>query len=156
MTALSVVLLSVALVSVAIAGGWAWNTAQRLHRLHIRLDRSRDALQAALDRRCAVIAALYPDVVAQARSTETIRLRSSDLHTRLDAEEELAKAVRGSSQSDSSVPAELQDATTRVELALRFYNDAVTDTLALQSRPAVRALRLGGTAAVPRYADDHR
>lgn len=156
MTALSVVLLSVALVIVAIAGGWAWNTAQRLHRLHIRLDRSRDALQAALDRRCAVIAALYPDVAAQARTTETIRLRPSDLRTRLDAEEELAKAVRRSSQNDSSVPAELRDATTRVELALRFYNDAVTDTLALQARPAVRALRLGGTAAVPRYADDHR
>ena len=156
MTVLSGVLLSVALVIVALVGGWAWNTAQRLHRLHIRLDRSRDALQAALDRRCAVIAALYPEVATQARSTETIRLRPSDLRTRLDAEDTLVRSVRGSSLSKSSVPAELQDATTRVELALRFYNDAVTDTLALQSRPAVRALRLGGTAAVPRYADDHR
>ena len=36
-------------------------------------------------------------------------------------------------------------------LARRFHNDAVRDTLALRERPAVRLLRLGGTAALPTY-----
>ena len=36
-------------------------------------------------------------------------------------------------------------------LARRFHNDAVRDTLALRERPAVRWLRLGGTAALPSY-----
>jgi 8-oxo-dGTP pyrophosphatase MutT (NUDIX family) len=38
-----------------------------------------------------------------------------------------------------------------VLLARRFHNDAVRDTLALRERPAVRWLRLGGTAALPTY-----
>ena len=47
--------------------------------------------------------------------------------------------------------AELADAEARVLLARRFHNDAVRDTLALRERPAVRVLRLGGTAALPTY-----
>ncbi len=47
--------------------------------------------------------------------------------------------------------AELADAEARVLLARRFHNDAVRDTLALRERPAVRVLRLGGTAALPSY-----
>ena len=47
--------------------------------------------------------------------------------------------------------AELADAEARVLLARRFHNDAVRDTLALRERPAVRWLRLGGTAALPSY-----
>ena len=47
--------------------------------------------------------------------------------------------------------AELADAEARVLLARRFHNDAVRDTLALRERPAVRILRLGGTAALPTY-----
>ena len=47
--------------------------------------------------------------------------------------------------------AELADAEARVLLARRFHNDAVRDTLALRERPAVRLLRLGGTAALPTY-----
>jgi 8-oxo-dGTP pyrophosphatase MutT (NUDIX family) len=47
--------------------------------------------------------------------------------------------------------AELADAEARVLLARRFHNDAVRDTLALRERPAVRMLRLGGTAGLPSY-----
>ncbi|MGH3678016.1 MAG: NUDIX hydrolase, partial [Mycobacterium sp.] len=47
--------------------------------------------------------------------------------------------------------AELADAEARVLIARRFHNDAVRDTLALRERPAVRWLRLGGTAALPTY-----
>ena len=51
----------------------------------------------------------------------------------------------------SALVAELADAEARVLLARRFHNDAVRDTLALRERPAVRWLRLGGTAALPSY-----
>ena len=47
--------------------------------------------------------------------------------------------------------AELADAEARLLLARRFHNDAVRDTLALAERRPVRALRLGGTAALPSY-----
>ena len=39
----------------------------------------------------------------------------------------------------------------RQELAHRFYNDAVTTTRALRTRPLVRFFRLGGTAPLPNY-----
>lgn len=162
----------VAAVLFALVAAWAYNTAQRLNRLHIRLDRSRDALQAALDRRCAVVAALYPQLAAQARATEEVRVSPQDMQSRLAAEAELmaqvsqltseygqdgqdeqvAQAARRSSQ----VPVQLEDASTRVMLAARFYNDAVSDTLSLRLRPSVRALRLGGTAALPSYAGERR
>ena len=51
----------------------------------------------------------------------------------------------------AALVAELADAEARVLLARRFHNDAVRDTLALRERPAVRVLRLGGTAALPTY-----
>lgn len=169
----------VAAVLLALVAAWAYYTAQRLNRLHIRLDRSRDALQAALDRRCAVVAALYPQLAAQARATEEVRVSPQDLQSRLTAEAELMAQVaqvasgdaqagqagqggaaqgsaQGSVQGSAQVPVQLEDASTRVMLAARFYNDAVSDTLSLRLRPSVRALRLGGTAALPTYAGERR
>ena len=45
----------------------------------------------------------------------------------------------------------LADAHTRVELAMRFYNDAVSDTRTLRLRPLVRFFHLGGHASPPEY-----
>lgn len=148
---LLVVALLVALATLAAA--WAYNTAQRLDRLHIRLDRSRDALQAALDRRCAVIAALQPQLAPLARETEEIRFTPHDLESRLTAEARLEQALK---EEGGAAAPELEDAHTRVRLAQRFYNDAVADTLSLRLRPSVRALQLGGTAALPEYAGESR
>lgn len=125
---------------------WAYFTARRLDRLHIRLDRSRAALQAALDRRCAVLAVTCPELAADAHAVEEIRMSAGNLTDRLDAESALRPRAAGCEG------AELQDADTRVLLALRFYNDAVADTRALRLRPVVRTMRLGGTAALPEYA----
>lgn len=144
------VLLIVAAVSLTLLAAWAYSTAQRLHRLHIRLDRSRDALQAALDRRCAVVAAVYPELGVLAGETERTRLTPTDLQSRMQQEACLVQGLRERAGGRRE-PAPLQDANTRVSLALRFYNDAVEDTRALSSRPLVRALRLGGTAAPPQF-----
>lgn len=50
-------------------------------------------------------------------------------------------------------PAALADAEGRIQLAHRFYNEAVSDTRALRLRPAVRFFHLGGTAKLPEYFD---
>lgn len=134
------VLLAVAVTAAVV---WAAVTAQRLDRLHIRVDRSRDALQAALDRRLAVTTAHQPGLAHQARAVEAIPLRPRNFAARLDAEDRFRELV---DHPDA-------DADTRVLLAMRFYNDAVADTRALRLRPLVRALRLGGTAPLPHYCD---
>lgn len=51
---------------------WAYFTAQRLNRLHIRTDSARQALQAALDRRAALVGALLPDAAEASKRAEAI------------------------------------------------------------------------------------
>ncbi len=154
----AVIVAVVLAVAATLLAAWAYNMAQRLDRLHIRLDRSRDALQAALDRRCAVVAALYPELGPLAREIEELRFTPDDLDSRLAAEAQLVSALRERVDGDTKggVPPQLEDAHTRVQLAQRFYNDAVADTLSLRLRPSVKTLRLGGTAALPKYAGESR
>ena len=59
LVALAAVLLTVVVL-------WAYFTAQRLNRLHIRTDSARLSLQASLDRRAAVVAVLIPQAAATA------------------------------------------------------------------------------------------
>ena len=49
--------------------------------------------------------------------------------------------------------AELEDATDRVSMARRFYNDAVRDTRSLREQAPVRILRLAGRAPMPGYVE---
>jgi len=139
-------------------GLWAFQTANRLDRLHVRYDLSWQALDAALARRAVVARAVAAD--AYRGSPEGKRLAAlagaaerAPRSTRETCENELSTALE---QVDpATIPvglvAELADAETRVLLARRFHNDAVRDTLALRERRAVRWLRLGGTAALPSY-----
>ncbi|OFP35670.1 MULTISPECIES: hypothetical protein [unclassified Corynebacterium] len=142
-------------IAVTLFAAWAYFTAQRLDRLHTRLDRSREALQAALDRRAAVVAAVVPQLRERARAIEEVRLDARDVDSRLELERTFAAdlvALTDEVLAAPEVRRELQDAQTRVFLALRFYNEAVSDTRDLRLRPLVRVLRLGGTAALPEYA----
>lgn len=127
---------------------WAYFTAQRLNRLHIRTDSARQALQAALDRRAALAGALLPGTLELARRAETIPLVYSRFEDRARVEREVSGVILRQQQP---VPEPLIDAATRVELAHRFYNDAVSDTRDLRTRYAVRIFRLGGTAPLPEY-----
>ncbi|MDO5670626.1 MAG: hypothetical protein Q4G50_11590 [Corynebacterium sp.] len=140
-------LLAVLLTAVV---AWAYFTAQRLNRLHIRTDAALAALQAALDRQAAVVAALVPEARALAESAENTPLVRGDLAARSAAELALAESLRGVEK-----PSQLIDAEVRVRLAHRFYNDAVADTRALRLRPLVRAFHLGGTAPLPVFYE-HR
>ena len=145
-------------VVLLLIGLWAYQTATRLNRLHVRYDLSWQALDGALARRAVVARAVAVD--AYGAGPEGKRLA-----TLAAAAEQAARAGREGAENElsaalalvdpTSLPvalvAELADAEARVTLARRFHNDAVRDTLALRERPAVRLLRLGGTAALPTY-----
>jgi 8-oxo-dGTP pyrophosphatase MutT (NUDIX family) len=155
-----IVVTALVLVAVVllIGGVWAFQTASRLDRLHVRYDLSWQALDGALARRAVVARAVATD--AYGRSAPGHRLR-----TLADVAERAPRSAREAAENElsaeltlvdpESVPvalvAELADAEARVLLARRFHNDAVRDTLALRERPLVRWLHLGGTASMPSY-----
>lgn len=143
---------------VMLAAGWAYQTAHRLDRLHVRYDLSWQALDGALARRAVVARAVAVDAYGGGPQGKRLAALADFAEratraTREAAENELSAAL---TQVDpvalpAALVAELADAEARVLLARRFHNDAVRDTLALRERPAVRLLRLGGTAALPSY-----
>jgi 8-oxo-dGTP pyrophosphatase MutT (NUDIX family) len=153
-----IIALAVLVVVILIVGAWAYQTAHRLDRLHVRYDLSWQALDGALARRAVVARAVA--VEAYGGGPDGKRLAAL-----ADAAERAPRSAREAAENElsaalalvdpASLPvalvAELADAEARVLLARRFHNDAVRDTLALRERPPVRFLRLGGTAALPSY-----
>lgn len=127
---------------------WALLTAQRLNSLHIRTDAALAQLEATLDRRAAVVSALAPELEHLAARAESTDLTQGHFDERTTRERELSAAI---TQRFDTRPALLADAEGRIHLAHRFYNEAVSDTRALRLRPAVKWLRLGGTAKLPEF-----
>ncbi|WP_107660700.1 NUDIX hydrolase [Nocardia suismassiliense] len=157
------VLALIAAVIVAL-GIWAYSTANRLDRLHVRSDQSWQALDAALARRAVVarsVAAAIADPVADPALADQAKV----LAHLADRAERAGRADRETVENQLSAAlstidieklrpqmvAELADAEARVLIARRFHNDAVRDTLALRTRRSVRILHLGGTAPLPTY-----
>lgn len=146
------------LVVLLLIGGWAYQTANRLDRLHVRYDLSWQALDSALARRAVVARAVAVDAYAGAPAGKRLAALAdvaerAPRSAREAAENDLSAALALVDPAGLPVPlvAELADAEARVLLARRFHNDAVRDTLALRERRFVRLLRLGGTAALPTY-----
>ena len=153
-----IIALAVLAVVILLVAAWAYQTAHRLDRLHVRYDLSWQALDGALARRAVVARAVAVD--AYGAGPEGKRLAAL-----ADAAERAPRGAREATENELSAAlalvdpvslpaalvAELADAEARVTLARRFHNDAVRDTLTLRDRPAVRLLRLGGTAALPTY-----
>lgn len=153
-----IVAVAVLVAVLAVFGAWAYRTANRLDRLHVRYDLSWQALDGALARRAVVARAVAID--AYGGASEGRRLAAL-----ADAAEGAARPARETCENElsaalaavdpASLPAgliaELADAEARVLLARRFHNDAVRDTLALAERPLVRLFHLGGTAGLPSY-----
>ena len=153
-----VITLAVLVAVILLVGAWAYQTANRLDRLHVRYDLSWQALDGVLARRAVVARAVAVD--AYGGGPEGKRLAAlADAAERAPrtgreaAENELSAALARVDPASLPVAlvAELADAEARVLLARRFHNDAVRDTLTLRERPGVRILRLGGTAALPTY-----
>lgn len=135
-------------VIITLFAAWAFHTAQRLNRLHIRTDNALQSLQAALDRRAAVVGALSPDAASICAAAESIPLVAERFEQRAAKEREVSSVI---ARWEGEVPGAVVDAAARVQLAHRFYNDAVADTRALRVRPLVRLFCLGGTAKLPEF-----
>lgn len=135
------------LIIVAFLWLFAAALANRLNRLHIRTDNARISLEGALAARASVIAALQPDLVKEARETTAVPLKATDMGARSDAENTLLNHLADSTAQTVA----FVEAATRVDVAARFYNDAVGDTLAIRKRPVVRICRLAGRAPLPEY-----
>jgi 8-oxo-dGTP pyrophosphatase MutT (NUDIX family) len=153
-----VITLAVLVVIILIVAAWAYQTANRLDRLHVRYDLSWQALDGALARRAVVARAVAVDAYGGGPDGKRLAALADAAEraprtAREAAENELsaALAVVDPASLPVALVAELADAEARVLLARRFHNDAVRDTLALRERAAVRILRLGGTAALPTY-----
>ncbi|CAN5681641.1 membrane protein [soil metagenome] len=168
MTTVGVVL---ALVLLLLVGLWLTWTANRLDRMHHRIDVARGTLDSQLLRRSgatlelASSEALDPpsrlvllDAAHQARNAGPDEFES--------AESALSQALRAVfadaddlallREEDAGVTPlvdELARDCVRVELARRFHNDVVVSARALRSRRRVRWLRLAGHAAELRAVD---
>ena len=153
-----IIALAVLFVVLLLVGAWAFQTANRLDRLHVRYDLSWQALDGVLARRAVVARAVAVDSYGGGPAGRRLAALADAAERapragREAAENELSAALTlvDPSSLPTALVAELADAEARVLLARRFHNDAVRDTLALRERPAVRMLRLGGTAALPTY-----
>lgn len=147
-------------------------TAQRVDRLHRRVETSRAALDAELTRRAsaaleyATSGELDPAsslVLADAatasldapRTPAALRDASDadDAH-RWRVESDLTRAMEVAlPDQDGPGLARVADAEHRVELARRFHNDAVVQTRRLRGKRVVRWARLAGYARMPETAD---
>lgn len=158
LSALTILVVGLVAVLVLVIGLWAYATANRLDRLHVRSDLAWQSLDSALARRAVVARA----VSAATRSSleDSRRLAAlADTAERADrahrevAENAVSVALAALDPADlpPRLVAELADAEARVLIARRFHNDAVRDTLALRTTAPVRLLHLGGTAQLPTY-----
>ncbi|MFH5210028.1 NUDIX domain-containing protein [Antrihabitans sp. NCIMB 15449] len=158
-SALTILVLGLIAVVFMAVGLWAYSTANRLDRLHVRSDKSWQALDAALARRSVVVRAVALGSMASEPERSQRLTILADNAERADREDReiVENALSGALSSIDietlrpQLVAELADAEARVLIARRFHNDAVRDTLAIRSRPLVRILHLGGTAPLPTY-----
>ncbi len=146
-------------------GFWLSWTAQRLDRMHHRIDVARATLRAQLLRRSgaalelATSSTLDParslllvDAAHEARAAENDEVESaeSDLSETLRAVLDDADELRAMRDDPALGPLldELAGDCRKVELARRIHNDVVVSARSLHSRRRVRWLRLAGGATV--------
>lgn len=151
-------LTAVLVLVLLLLAAWAYRTANRLDRLHVRCDLSWQALDAALARRAVVARAIAVDAYGpdpEGRRLAAVADTAERAHRRAReaCENDLSTALTLVDPDTVPAPlvAELAEAESRVLLARRFHNDAVRDTLALRDRRPVRWLKLGGHAPLPTY-----
>lgn len=158
-SALTILVIGLIATTVLLAVLWAYSTANRLDRLHVRTDRAWLSLESALARRSvvtrAVAAALWAPGSEESRNLTSLadRAERAERREREAAENALSVALArvDLARLNPQLVAEIADADARVQISRRFHNDAVRDTVALRSRRPVRLLRLGGTASMPEY-----
>jgi hypothetical protein len=157
---------------VVLIGGYAWWTARRLDRLHVRLDAAAAGLDDQLGRRAAAALGLVEfGPIGSGDDADRRQLGAAvsaalALMGRIDQPREavendlgdaIASIVADADLRDpEAVPAtvvELLEQATRATFARRFYNDAVRDVLVVRDRRVVRWLHLSGRAPRPSYVE---
>ncbi|HYO41335.1 MAG TPA: hypothetical protein VER39_16945 [Nocardioidaceae bacterium] len=170
MTVQGLTLVLLGVLVLAVLGLWLSWTANRLDRLHHRIDVAREALRVQLLRRSgAALELAASDALDPASGLVLLDAahgaRNADLTGLEPAESVLSEALRAvladpgtvrgmrCDQALSPLVDELANTCARVELARRFHNDVVVTARALRSRRRVRWLRLAGRAPSPRTVD---
>lgn len=169
--------LFVAVVLALLLSTWVTFTLTRLDRLHARVDAAWAALDGQLVRRAAALqhAAESPDSGAPPRLRAPCEQAAKDALGVKDAKRQASvdlddyRAARQAAENavgrmlgelaevsvmlHPRVGDELREGAARVQVARRFYNDAVRDTRGLRSRRMPRLLRLAGHRAMPQFFD---
>lgn len=152
------VALLVILAAVIVLGGlFLVATANRLDRLHVRLDAGWAAMDAALARRAVVARTVAAGALSGTQAAAVLEAadaaEAAPRVEREDAENELTKLLAAVARDrlPARLADELADAEQRVVIARRVHNDAVRDTLTLRQRRKVRYFKLAGTAPRPTY-----
>jgi hypothetical protein len=158
--------LGVAVVVVLLLGGWLSWTANRLDRMHHRIDVARETLRAQLLHRSGVTLELaMTDTLDPASRLVLLEAAHharnagpEDFETAESVLSQALRAVFGDAEELQTVldpvrhPGlrhlleELAEACAKVELSRRFHNDVVVAARALRSRRRVRWLHLAGRA----------
>jgi hypothetical protein len=156
--------LVVAVVVAVLLSMWVTFTLTRLDRLHARVDAARAALDAQLVRRAVALLHVVesPETPLSARRRTELEAvaRAATSPDRPERREPVENAVgravaelAGGTSLGPEAAAELREAAARVQVARRFYNDAVRDTRTLRARRMPRALRLAGRVELPQFFD---
>lgn len=144
-------------------------TAARIDRLHVRLSGTLAALDARLVRRAEAALELAnsglldgaSSVVLAGAAAESLESPSEYGEAREMAENDLTQALElslsqhtveeltASARGDEDHLARIASACTRVQLARRFHNDAVTDVRRVRRKWVVRVFRLAGHTDLP-------
>jgi hypothetical protein len=156
--------LVVAVLVAIVLSMWVTFTLTRLDRLHARVDAARAALDAQLVRRAVALlhvaeAPETPLTPEARKGYEAIALAATTPEgpeRREPLENAVGRAVTqlaGGVVLGADAAAELREAAARVQVARRFYNDAVRDTRTLRARRMPRLLHLAGRAELPQFFD---
>ncbi len=153
-----------AVVVAILVSMWVTFTLTRLDRLHARVDAARAALDAQLVRRAAALlhlaeapeTPLEPGERAELQAVALAATSPEGPERREGVENAVGRAVTrlvGGTGLGAEAAAELREAAVRVQVARRFYNDAVRDTRTLRARRMPRLLHLAGRVELPQYFD---
>lgn len=154
------------LLAVVLVGLYLSQTAGRLDRLHVRVDRARLALDGQLLRRSAAALELAACGVLDPATSLVLgeaaaRARTCGEDDRAEAEATLTLALAAALPDDDAVAAvraipggaelvdELAAVTRRVELAQSFLDDAVRSCAMVRRMRLVQILHLAGRAPWP-------
>jgi hypothetical protein len=156
--------LAALIAGLVLSGLWLSWTANRLDRMHHRIEVARASLDTQLLRRSgAVVELATSGALDPARSLLLVdaahEARGASANEFEGAESDLSEALRAVFADAAEVRAlreapgigellrELAGDCRKVELARRFHNDVVVSARVLRSRRRVRWLRLAGRAA---------